>query len=214
MTAGEKTVLSQLLNLARGYLGSGFINENSAIFTDDEDTNSAAERQIQDTSESSLPLAYLTEEEDLTADESLENTLVLVLGKLSGQAEENLLDRVLASAGLYRDKNYVLIDDEAENPARLGQKIRALRPKLILWLGKSNARPIPAPDETPVLTTYHPNDLLRNDSLKRPVFEDMKLLMALLAGLDQDYLGEITDLLKKYAASDTDFAARVREYLP
>jgi hypothetical protein len=74
----------------------------------------------------------------------------------------------------------------------------------------------------PVLPTYHPSALLRDESLKRPAFEDLKLLMAKLVSLDSEdsgdsedpgYTAEVRPLLAKYAAKDEDFAARVREYL-
>jgi DNA polymerase len=65
----------------------------------------------------------------------------------------------------------------------------------------------------PVLPTYHPSAVLRDESLKRPAFEDLKLLMARLAALDSGYREEVKFLLEKYAAGDENFAARVREFL-
>jgi hypothetical protein len=65
----------------------------------------------------------------------------------------------------------------------------------------------------PVLPVYHPSALLRDESLKRPAFEDLKLLMAKLVSLDPGYAAEVRPLLVKYAAGDEDFAAAVREYL-
>jgi DNA polymerase len=65
----------------------------------------------------------------------------------------------------------------------------------------------------PVLATYHPSALLHDESLKRPVFEDMKLLMTRLVDLDRNYAGDVKELLRKYAATDDDFANRVQEYL-
>jgi DNA polymerase len=38
----------------------------------------------------------------------------------------------------------------------------------------------------PLLGTYHPSALLRNASLKRPVWEDLKILRTQLAVLDQE----------------------------
>jgi DNA polymerase len=37
----------------------------------------------------------------------------------------------------------------------------------------------------PLLGTYHPSALLRDASLKRPVWEDLKILRTQLAALDQ-----------------------------
>ena len=65
----------------------------------------------------------------------------------------------------------------------------------------------------PVLFTYHPDAVLNDESLKRPAFEDMKLLMAHLADLDRRYVIEVKELLQKYSAVDSDFAARVMEHL-
>jgi DNA polymerase len=39
----------------------------------------------------------------------------------------------------------------------------------------------------PLLPTFHPSALLRDESLKAPVWEDLKQLRAKLAALDEDY---------------------------
>jgi DNA polymerase len=116
----------------------------------------------------------------------------------------------------------------------LERQIRLLRPKLILCAGRFAAQYILRSDEginrlrgifgkyadgedgflpIPVLATYHPSALLHDESLKRPAFEDMKLLMARLAGLDHNYAREVKELLQKYAAADYEFASLVQEYL-
>jgi DNA polymerase len=64
----------------------------------------------------------------------------------------------------------------------------------------------------PVLPTYHPSALLRSEELKRPAFDDLKLLMARLAALDSGYASEVKSLIDKYAVQDPVFAARLREY--
>jgi hypothetical protein len=48
---------------------------------------------------------------------------------------------------------------------------------------------------------------------RRPAFDDLKLLMARLAAMDEFYLAEVRPLLAKYAATDPVFADRVRDYL-
>ncbi|MDR3145589.1 MAG: uracil-DNA glycosylase [Treponema sp.] len=53
----------------------------------------------------------------------------------------------------------------------------------------------------PLLATYHPSALLRDETLKRPVWEDMKLLMGKLESLDPAYAGEIRDLPVKRSGS-------------
>jgi DNA polymerase len=65
----------------------------------------------------------------------------------------------------------------------------------------------------PVLPTYHPSAILRDESLRRPAFRDLKLLMAKLVSLDSAYAAEVKPFLAKYSGDDADFAARVREYL-
>jgi DNA polymerase len=64
----------------------------------------------------------------------------------------------------------------------------------------------------PVLPTYHPSALLRNEEYKRPAFEDLKLLMTKLAVLDSGYALEAKPLLDKYSGQDPAFAARLREF--
>jgi DNA polymerase len=45
----------------------------------------------------------------------------------------------------------------------------------------------PAAVEIPLLPTYHPSALLREESLKRPAWEDLKLLRGRLVELDREY---------------------------
>jgi DNA polymerase len=170
-----------------------------------------------------------------------------------------LLDRMLVSVGLSREKNCFIAnvvkcrppnnrDPEPEEIQAcapfLESQINLLEPKIILCAGRTAARHIlhteeginrlrgrfgeyPAAVEitetetlqslrtppVPVLPTYHPSAILRDESLRRPAFEDLKLLMAKLIPLDPGYAAEAKPLLKKYAAADADFAAMVREYL-
>jgi DNA polymerase len=63
----------------------------------------------------------------------------------------------------------------------------------------------------PVIPTFHPSALLRDESLKHPAFEDLKLLMVMLAKRDKNYAAEVKPLLAKYAAKDPAFASKVRE---
>jgi DNA polymerase len=202
--------------------------------------------------------------------EGVSRPLVMVIGEGPGTGEDasgrpfvgkagQLLDRMLASIGLCREKNCFIAnvvkcrppenrDPEPEEiqacaPFLEGQ-IHLLEPKIILCAGRIAARHIlhteeginrlrgkfgeyPAAVEitetetlqssgfapVPVLPTYHPSAILRDESLKRLAFEDLKLLMAKLVSLDSCYAAEVKPLLKKYAAADADFAAKVREYL-
>ena len=80
----------------------------------------------------------------------------------------------------------------------LEQQIKTLRPKFILCVGRISAQfllktteplgglrgkflELAAGDAAiPLLVTYHPSALLRNEELKRPAWEDLKLLRARL----------------------------------
>jgi DNA polymerase len=205
--------------------------------------------------------------------------LVMVIGEGPGAEEDasgrpfvgragQLLDRMLASIGLYRDKNCYITNvvkcrpPDNRDPAPeeidacapfLARQIALMKPLAILCAGRVAAQHIlhtaeginrlrgrfgeyPAAFEitetgtlqsasaapVPVLPAYHPSALLRDESLKRPAFEDLKLLMAKLVSLDlknlrdsgdPGYAAEVRPLLAKYAAGDEDFAVKVREYL-
>ena len=47
--------------------------------------------------------------------------------------------------------------------------------------------PLPGGGMIPLLPTFHPSALLRDDRLRAPVWEDLKTLRAHLAELDADY---------------------------
>ena len=176
--------------------------------------------------------------------EGSEVPLVMVVGDVPGADEDSsgrpfmgkagqLLDRMLASIGLSREKNcyisYIIkcrlpnpldpdnpIQNSLEKEMRicssfLERQIRYLKPRLVLNVGGFGGF-IYNDSRIPILTTYHPNALLEDESLKRRAFEDMKSLMAALAALDRSYAEEVKELIKKYAASDKDFANRVQGY--
>jgi DNA polymerase len=115
----------------------------------------------------------------------------------------------------------------------LGRQLALLKPLVVLAAGRVAAQTllgtsdpigklrgrfieykIAASGETiPLLPTYHPSALLRDESLKRPAFEDLKLLMVELLSLNSAYAREVQPLLAGYAQKDEAFAARVKEYL-
>jgi DNA polymerase len=89
----------------------------------------------------------------------------------------------------------------------LERQIRLLKPRVILCAGRIAARTLLKTEESigrlrgsfiacsvadgdavPLLVTYHPSALLRNEELKRPAWEDLKMLRATLA--DQAALAE------------------------
>jgi DNA polymerase len=127
-----------------------------------------------------------------------------------------LLDKMLASVGLTRETNCFIAnvvkcrppnnrDPEPEEVAAcsrfLERQRTLLEPKVILTVGRVPTQALLATTEgigrlrgrfiahhdTPLLPTYHPSALLRDESLKRPAWEDLKTLRAKLAELDEGY---------------------------
>ena len=114
-----------------------------------------------------------------------------------------LLDRMLAAIGLNRKTNcYIanivkcrppenrnpLPDEQAACFSFLEAQIHILKPKMILCMGKIAIEKITGQSISinaqhgeffeyngiPVMPTYHPSALLRNEELKRPAWEDLK----------------------------------------
>jgi uracil-DNA glycosylase len=122
-----------------------------------------------------------------------------------------LLDKMLASIGLDRRTNCFIANvvkcrpprnrdpEPEEREACLGylrEQAAALRPRVVLCAGRVAAQALLATTEgigalrgswrefegLPVLATYHPSALLRDESLKRPAWEDLKKLREFLGG--------------------------------
>ena len=114
-----------------------------------------------------------------------------------------LLDRMLAAIGLDRKVNCYIAnivkcrppenrnpfpDEQAACFSFLETQIHILKPKMILCMGKIaieklTGQSIPITQKhgeffdyngIPVMPTYHPSALLRNEELKRPAWEDLK----------------------------------------
>lgn len=124
-----------------------------------------------------------------------------------GRAGE-LLDRILEAIGLDRKSVYIANVVKCRPPGNrvpapdevdaclpvLLRQIGIMKPGVIVALGASAASALLASRKgigalrgemhlfrgTPVMVTYHPAALLRSPALKRPVWEDMKKLSALL----------------------------------
>jgi uracil-DNA glycosylase len=122
-----------------------------------------------------------------------------------------LLDKMLASIGLDRRTNCFIANVVKCRPPRnrdpeldereacmgyLRAQAAALRPKAVLCAGRVAAQALLGTGEgvgalrgswrrfegLPVLVTYHPSALLRDDSLKRPAWEDLKALRDFISG--------------------------------
>jgi len=134
-----------------------------------------------------------------------------------GRAGE-LLDRIIAAIGLQRDQTYIANivkcrppqnrDPQADEAAAcrgfLDAQIDAVAPRVLVVLGRiaaqsllGNATPIGrlrgrwyTVRGIPTMVTYHPAALLRNESLKRPTWEDMQQVRDRLAATsDQENPG-------------------------
>jgi DNA polymerase len=279
MTAEQKIVLAAFLDTAAGYLGGGYVRRREAYaFTGDIEAPQAGDgRTIPEKSAGvpGVPMDAITAQVSACAACGLSQTrirvvpgegpeapLAMIIGEGPGADEDEsgrpfvgragqLLDKMLASIGLYRDRNCFIAnvvkcrppgnrDPGPEEIAAcspfLEAQIKALKPKAILCAGRVAARHILQTEDgitrlrgsfgtytshggegaeppIPVLPTYHPSAILRDDGLKRPAFDDLKLLMVKLVSLDAVYAAEVRPLLVRYAESDEAFAARVKEYL-
>jgi uracil-DNA glycosylase len=120
-----------------------------------------------------------------------------------------LLDKMLAAIGLSRDANTYIAnivkcrppmnrdpapDEQAACMAYLDRQIALLRPRAILAAGRIPAQALLQTKEgigklrgrlwdyrgIPLVASYHPSALLRNEELKRPAWEDLKLLKSTL----------------------------------
>ena len=125
-------------------------------------------------------------------------------GKPFVGAAGKLLDKMLSSIGLSRETNVFIgnivkcrppmnrdpVPDEQEACLPyLYRQINILKPKYILSVGRVSTQALIGQKEgitklrgrfytfegLPLLATFHPSALLRDESLKRPVWEDLKL---------------------------------------
>ena len=267
MTIQDKMILARFFNKAMAHLSSGYEEKEVHITEEGDFSSLPLAFQVEeewDEKEFLSDDSIISEINACTAcslgmsrtkavpGEGADEALVMVIGEGPGAEEDTsgrpfvgragqLLDRMLASIGLYREKNCYIAnvlkcrppnnrDPQTEEiqacAGFLERQIGQIKPKIILCAGRISARHILRTEEgvnklrgkfgeydnIPVLVTYHPSALLRDESLKRPAFEDMKLLMARLSGLDKFYAVEVKDLLEKYAAGDEEFAELIKEY--
>jgi DNA polymerase len=120
-----------------------------------------------------------------------------------------LLDRMLAAIGLSRAENCYIAnvvkcrppmnrdpapDEQAACIGYLERQVALLKPKAILAAGRVPAQALLGTKDgvgklrgrvwdykgLPLVASYHPSALLRNEELKRPAWEDLKLLKSLL----------------------------------
>jgi DNA polymerase len=130
-----------------------------------------------------------------------------------------LLDKMLSAIGLSREKNCFIAnvvkcrppenrEPQPEEAAAclpfLTRQISILKPRMILCAGRIASQTLletGAPlgslrgclsdyKGIPLLPTYHPSALLRDESKKRPAWEDLKALRLKLSELDTNYARE------------------------
>ena len=133
-----------------------------------------------------------------------------------------LLDKMLSAISLSRERNAYIAnvvkcrppgnrDPLPEEAAAcihfLQEQIEALRPRAILVVGRVAAKALLDTEEgigrlrgrffdyrgIPLMATYHPSALLRNESLKRPAWEDLKAFRERLRELAPGYEQEFAD---------------------
>ncbi|MDR1363551.1 MAG: uracil-DNA glycosylase [Spirochaetaceae bacterium] len=136
-----------------------------------------------------------------------------------------LLDKMLLAIGLDRKKNCFIAnvikcrppknrdpypDEAAACFPFFERQLAALNPPLILTVGKIPVKTLLGTDEgitrlrgnwksyhgIPLLPTFHPSYLLRDESQKQFAWEDLKSLCRRLAGIDADYAAETAELRK------------------
>lgn len=123
-----------------------------------------------------------------------------------------LLDKMLLAIGLERNKNCYIAnivkcrppqnrtpfpDEQSACFSFLETQIHILKPKMILCMGKTAIEKLMNQkisitqqhgnffeyNKIPVMVTYHPSALLRNEELKRPAWNDLKSFKAKLESL-------------------------------
>jgi len=240
MTSEQKTTLARFLDLTGDYLSGGHARQHEYSFENDKQEFSSLPLAYQIDEEEVSPLAELATaihackncglgaaRTNAVPGEGAENPLVMVIGEGPGADEDRagrpfvgkagqLLDRMLESIGLFRDKNcYIANMVKCRPPGNrdphpdeiaacfpfLQQQIALLRPQIILCAGRVAAQNLlktnqginalrgtfselrldpaifPETEKSiPVLCTFHPSAILRDESLKRPAWEDLKLL--------------------------------------
>jgi DNA polymerase len=123
-----------------------------------------------------------------------------------------LLDKMLMAIGLSRETNCFIgnivkcrppmnrdpaPDEQSSCMPYLDRQIEILKPKAFLAVGRIPAQALLGVKDgigklrgrryeykgIPLVATYHPSALLRDENYKRPAWEDLKLLRSILDGL-------------------------------
>jgi DNA polymerase len=245
MTADDKTALARLLDIAGDVLRDGYKgpDRDYAFFDDDAIPPPVAAGNAPGDSLETVAAeigrcaacSLCDKRKNAVPGEGAARPLALVIGEGPGADEDasgrpfvgragQLLDKMLASVGLYREKNCFIAntvkcrppgnrdplpEETAACAGFLARQIRLLRPLAILCVGRIAAQTMLNTRASmgslrgsfthyrtaeglviPLLATYHPSAILRDESYKRPAWEDLKLLRRRLAELDGAYAAE------------------------
>ena len=239
MTAEEKTTLARFLDLTSDYLGGGHTIKKTSLplaYLVEEPGESTDSLEAVAGDVTACTACSLAASRTVPVPgEGSANPLVMVIGEGPGAGEDiagkpfagkagQLLDKMLESIGLFRDRNCYITNmvkcrpPENRDPGPeeiaaclpfLNRQIALLKPRIILCAGPEAAQNLlktgkgidalrggflelefnsgstgdgeAALERIPVLCTFHPGAVLRDESLKRPAWEDLKLLKSRLA---------------------------------
>lgn len=229
MTVEDKRAIASLLDLAEDVLRDGHRSAREERDYGDDSASALPDSLERIAAEvascAACPLAATRKR--AVSGEGAQKPLVMVIGEGPGADEDSsgrpfvgkagqLLDKMLSSVGLTREKNCFIAnlvkcrppnnrDPSPEEVAAcapfLERQRKLLEPKVILTVGRVPTQALLATNEgigrlrgafveysgVPLLPTYHPSALLRDESLKRPAWEDLKTLRSRLMELDESY---------------------------
>jgi DNA polymerase len=218
MNAAEKANLAQFIDLAAAVAGTGYRGGEQVY-----DFSDSLEQIAADVRACSACRLCETRKNAVPGEGPLK-PLVMVIGEGPGADEDatgrpfvgragQLLDKMLASIGLFRESNCFIgnvikcrppgnrdpqPDERAACAGFLERQIQLLQPRFILCAGRISAQALldsPEPigrlrgkrfdyqsggNSIPLFAMYHPSALLRSEDLKRPAWEDLKLLRSAL----------------------------------
>jgi len=226
MTAEEKTTIARFIDLAAAAAGSGYnAGEPEYHFLDDiEPGNGDSLERVAGDVCACTACKLAESRKNAVPGEGSQQPLVMVIGEGPGADEDatgrpfvgragQLLDKMLASIGLFRESNcYIANVIKCRPPGNrdpqpietdacssfIKRQIQLLNPRYILCVGRIAGQALLNTSESigrlrgkfidfhagektiPFLATYHPSALLRNEELKRPAWEDLKLLRSAL----------------------------------
>jgi DNA polymerase len=193
MTAEEKKSVAFFIDLASSWARGGYFpGEREYSFSDDSDTAGGSKG-------AAVPLVMVIGDVSDSGEDA--QLLDKMLGSINLSKDGNCF---IANIVKYRppDNREPQPDEIAACAGFIESQIQSLNPRFILCVGSlsaqamlHNAEPIEklrgrlidykANGMTiPLAATYHPNDLLRNKDLKRPCWDDLKLLRAALGAVE------------------------------